>query len=1307
MIKQKAKSWLKRTFSCILASAMAASMAAVMPVTAEDNTLRTYFGDGYEVNYSIKGSWDGNQNIEVTLTNTGSESLLNWALKYDAHGEIGGLWNGTVYDSDSTKYIVKNAGYNYEILPEQEVTFGYTLTGDDLEFPETVELCSQRTERTTDGYSVEMSVMNDWDTGFSGIITIQNLGDDPLEAWQLSFDTNFEITDLWNAQIIGSVENHYTVANDITTTPIGVGESKVFGFSASKESGVTPKISDFIMSEITINNDFTIVDIPDDDEIVIFAFGEYLAEDNALNIEWFTSVENGSFELMESYNNEDYITTAVLNETYSYTYPISDNFDTRYFKVIQTTEDGRTAESVPFVVTRSDDGYSVDFLDSDSDGLEDIYEEIIGTDVNDPDTDGDGLTDYQEVYITGTDPNKYDSVTEGVSDADADPDGDGLSNAQEIELGTDPQNDDTDGDGLKDGEEVNDCHTDPLNPDTDGDGIPDGEEVIIGLDPNSSSSDGETPDSERTFSQHIDADADNFSEINTDENPFKVSMDITAAGSALSNLNAHESGYAEVINSDLSLGLIPEFTYTDGLKVEDVVINFDLTDSAVAEANEKNDSVNDDLKGIKRYNVFKYFEDIDMLLPIETSYDEENNRVYTHVDEVGTYCLIDMEQWFSLLGVDTSSTSQSESTVNTAAYMMRSVSLADASTSQNTSPEIDVVFNVFLTKNSPEKVYEEVVTAGEKLFNEYGEGGNVHIYVIDYQGRIINPENSEKTYATNISELEYMSTHIYTRVSGNRALIETAVTKFLNNNTLRENADKYYVSVQSDVVESEKLNLVITRLINENITASVVANKFMEDTKAIADSTGGIFFDENICLYGEPIADFIIEKHKIKGEKNIYRTLAATGWKEIVLDEPITNDYKLMLDGITSPSDFDFNKYADTDGDGLIDLREIRYSFNGEDVVFWDENGDVILPTIKDCINLKSGADYVKNTLSQYGFVNIDYTKDVRILPIKSDPTLADSDGDGELDNQDETPFLHLKYGTFVKYLEQLQNIAENEVGFFDYEGEYTLDKETWLIASFLRSFNYDNTNWNMTGGKLDKDFNEIIKNKYPDIYNYFRDNREIGVGDEKIDIWHFGATLSAYCFKTNFNDGKGILNSFGAQFMPENMIDSLAGWAGDLQSLSIDFYKEANVSGMDIYDYSYSYFYDYVYDALNDTVNSSFGVADLNADIDAVLIYKECLNSNNSLYEGVFTYYSSGYKNKYQKFYDYLNEYSGLTSEFRTQAEANVHRFLSARFMGIVKWPILKAEIKNDEIYCEITDDMRYGLFHGFLDFLNDKITQ
>ena len=64
-----------------------------------------------------------------------------------------------------------------------------------------------------------------------------------------------------------------------------------------------------------------------------------------------------------------------------------------------------------------------------------------------------------------------------------DPDRDGLTNLQEFQIGTDPKNPDTDGDGLTDGDEVNKYHTNPLLADTDGDLIPDGVEVQTGTDP--------------------------------------------------------------------------------------------------------------------------------------------------------------------------------------------------------------------------------------------------------------------------------------------------------------------------------------------------------------------------------------------------------------------------------------------------------------------------------------------------------------------------------------------------------------------------------------------------------------------------------------------------------------------------------------------------------------------------------------------------------------------------------------------------------------------------------------------------------
>jgi hypothetical protein len=57
-------------------------------------------------------------------------------------------------------------------------------------------------------------------------------------------------------------------------------------------------------------------------------------------------------------------------------------------------------------------------------------------------------------------------------------DADNYLDALELEVGLDPSNPDTDGDGLADGDEVNIYLTDPFTWDTDGDGASDGEEIF-------------------------------------------------------------------------------------------------------------------------------------------------------------------------------------------------------------------------------------------------------------------------------------------------------------------------------------------------------------------------------------------------------------------------------------------------------------------------------------------------------------------------------------------------------------------------------------------------------------------------------------------------------------------------------------------------------------------------------------------------------------------------------------------------------------------------------------------------------------
>ena len=187
------------------------------------------------------------------------------------------------------------------------------------------------------------------------------------------------------------------------------------------------------------------------------------------------------FEIPAGIGFEAYITdNLVLNGRAVFRFTGTDYLDD--FKSKDSKDDAFMTFGIGFSY------YILGEADYDKDGLTNSQEKALGTDPRNPDTDGDGLKDGEEVKIYRTNPLKVDTDGDGLSDFDEvmkyktspvkpDTDGDGLNDGEEIARKTNPLVTDTDGDGLLDGEEVTVYKTNPLESDTDGDGLNDGEEI--------------------------------------------------------------------------------------------------------------------------------------------------------------------------------------------------------------------------------------------------------------------------------------------------------------------------------------------------------------------------------------------------------------------------------------------------------------------------------------------------------------------------------------------------------------------------------------------------------------------------------------------------------------------------------------------------------------------------------------------------------------------------------------------------------------------------------------------------------------
>lgn len=876
-----------------------------------------------------------------------------------------------------------------------------------------------------DGYTVTFRVTSQWSGAFNADVTITNTSDKVIDNWALGFAMPYEITKIWNGVIHSKDNGLYVIKNADSKQDIAIGKSAKFGFSAKVDGElVLPSSYDMLCSEEMVDEGAYEVSFKTtsdwksafNGEIRIKNISEVTIEDWKLEFDIDHNIDRfWTAEIIKQEGNHYSIKNAGYNANIKPGETVVLGFDGKPGNVINEPTNYELFQIVNEKALDINDEQGKtweEMLDSDKDGLPDEEENDFGTDYLNSDTDGDGLPDGYELLYSNTDPLNPVTLGNGITDDKLDPDHDNLNIAEEYQMSTDPLDPDTDLDGLLDGEEIKIYHTNPLLYDTDGDGLCDGDEVALGLDPLNPYTDGQ-PDSQHESTQVFNSDSKALSVFNKNNKEYQIELEAVVKGSINRDLYVRKSAYSEVVNNLAILGDIPELIIGDQSKLNSITLH-----AVISDKNIYPEYSCVELKGIKRYQFFKFYEECNLLLPIETEYDELNHKIFAKVDEDGTYCIVDLEKWLSSIGIniapdqnneinmlirktviskkgeeqqdENKMTAIQQPSLQTLAYVKAPYKFNET-VSDEAGYNKDVVDMVFMLNTDVEGlsndafkgIQQNIAQIAKKIFYE---SKSARIHILDPNGKSVKTIFGQD-YATN----EYQVNSMISNMRNERPSVPYLDDQYkaaINSVNYQPNSTKIAVIIGNAYCTMESFNL-IAPLAAAKIYTCVVHPNTQEDSLyyTTAKETSGILvydyaeFDDDIVqfLYG----------YVPKVPQTKFMIISSTGLKSITLK-----------------ADLNPTNGNDSDLDGLTDWAEVNQKY-----ITFDSDGDIILPTFSEYTSIllpeiTKSLNSLKRIMglpTYEGATVSNLFAGIRILPIISDPTSHDGDNDGILDIDETT----------------------------------------------------------------------------------------------------------------------------------------------------------------------------------------------------------------------------------------------------------------------------------------------------------------
>lgn len=665
--------------------------------------------------------------------------------------------------------------------------------------------------------------------------------------------------------------------------------------------------------------------------------------------------------------------------------------------------------------------------------------ELFGFDPAEYDTDGDGLSNYDEIYAVGTDPTLKDTDENGINDAEDDSDGDLLSNIQEIEYKTNPLKPDTDFDGLSDYEEINKYGTDPCKEDTDADGLSDGDEIILGLDPLRQRTDGATLDSERNFTQKLSEENISNALLGKD-NDAVPSLTVTQKGNANNEVFIEETSSKAFSDSRAIVGKAIDI---NGSSFTEGILSFELNDTDMAYiTTEDTDEVFPTLL------VCKYNDDGETEY-LETEYD--NGILSAEINGPGAYFVLNVKNLFDELGLslptisdvstlsdpeplmlelgdeenaDQNNASESgpispievEDDSNSVAASADTVKVTTASSAVMAQADIAFIVDTTGSMGNEIKNVKNNISYFVDALNK--KGISAALALIDYEDITVDGYDSTRVHKNGSSNWFY-DVNDYKTAIGNLSLggggdtpecvvdaLETA--RLLD---MRASAGKIFVLVtDANYKVDNRYNIPsmaaeIELLKNAGVNCSVVSPSSQQSTYYnLYTETNGVWAD----IYGNFYKELMVLADKIGSD------IVGDGYW-IYLDGPVP--VPVRLDAMPEEG-----SDVDTDADGTPDIEELEGA------------------TPSGCIDL----DALVSKISHGSITNTDYGI-VMMYKYTSSPVEKDTDFDGIDDYYDNAPMSNSFAGTL-----KTDQASSNTEYSFDYR--WFFNDSTSYNASVART---------------------------------------------------------------------------------------------------------------------------------------------------------------------------------------------------------------------------------------------------------------